>query len=98
MVFLSRFYFTRHYALNWFQQVKSLKPKIVLQKFIFFYICRRILIDTGDADVPQYINHLKSVLHYEEIDLAHIFVTHRHHDHIGGLKDIFEGIEDKTSK
>lgn len=57
---------------------------------------RRILIDTGDADVPQYINHLRSVLNYENIDLAHIFVTHWHHDHVGGLTDIFEEISEKT--
>lgn len=63
---------------------------------IFLY--RRVLIDTGDADVPQYINYLKSVLQYEGIDLAHIFLTHRHHDHIGGLKDIFDDIEEKTSE
>lgn len=61
------------------------------------FIYRRILIDTGDEDVPQYINHLKAVLHYEGIDLAHIFITHRHHDHIGGLKDIFEEIKEKIS-
>ncbi|CAG9814038.1 unnamed protein product [Phaedon cochleariae] len=57
---------------------------------------RRILIDTGDASVPQYINHLKTVLDFEGIDLAHIFITHWHHDHIGGLADILEDIRDKT--
>ncbi|XP_019871229.1 beta-lactamase-like protein 2 homolog [Aethina tumida] len=51
---------------------------------------RRILIDTGDADVPQYINHLSSVLKHEKIDLAHIFISHWHHDHIGGLTDVLE--------
>ncbi|CAH1105242.1 unnamed protein product [Psylliodes chrysocephalus] len=57
---------------------------------------RRILIDTGDADVPQYINHLKSVLNYEKFDLAHIFITHWHHDHIGGLSDILNEFKEKT--
>ncbi|KAJ8952503.1 hypothetical protein NQ318_003299 [Aromia moschata] len=56
---------------------------------------RRILIDTGDSDVPQYINHLRNVLNYEGIDLAHIFISHWHHDHIGGLTDILEGIRGK---
>ncbi|KAK9744905.1 Beta-lactamase associated winged helix domain [Popillia japonica] len=51
---------------------------------------RRILIDTGDADIPQYINHLKSVLKHEDINLAHIFITHWHHDHIGGINDVME--------
>lgn len=56
------------------------------------------MIDTGDSDVPQYINHLRSVLNYEGIDLAHIFISHWHHDHIGGLTDIFDEIKEKTSK
>lgn len=60
-------------------------------------IFRRILIDTGEADVPQYINHLKSVLKHEDIDLAHIFISHWHHDHFGGLLDVLD-IKDKTSK
>ncbi|KAJ8934939.1 hypothetical protein NQ314_013098 [Rhamnusium bicolor] len=58
---------------------------------------RRILIDTGDSDVPQYINHLRSVLNYEGIDLAHIFISHWHHDHIGGLTDILEEIREKNN-
>lgn len=60
-------------------------------------ICRRILIDTGDSDVPQYVNHLKTVLHNEGVDLAHIFVTHWHHDHIGGIQDVLE-LNEYTSK
>ncbi|KAL3280722.1 hypothetical protein HHI36_003958 [Cryptolaemus montrouzieri] len=56
---------------------------------------RRILVDTGDADVPQYINHLKSVLKHENIDLAHIIITHWHHDHIGGLADVLN-LKEKT--
>ncbi|XP_065164848.1 endoribonuclease LACTB2 [Atheta coriaria] len=51
---------------------------------------RRILLDTGDADVPQYINHLKGVLEHEKVDLAHIFISHWHHDHVGGLNDVLE--------
>jgi len=56
---------------------------------------RRILIDTGDSDVPQYINHLMSVLKHEDIDLAHIFISHWHHDHVGGLPDVLD-IKEKT--
>ncbi|CAH1168301.1 unnamed protein product [Phyllotreta striolata] len=57
---------------------------------------RRILIDTGEGGVPQYINLLKSVLTYEGIDLAHIFITHWHHDHIGGLSEILNDLQEKT--
>lgn len=51
---------------------------------------RRILLDTGDAGVPQYINHLKTVLHNEKVDLSHIFISHWHHDHVGGINDVLE--------
>ncbi|XP_018329655.1 endoribonuclease LACTB2 [Agrilus planipennis] len=51
---------------------------------------RRILIDTGDANVPQYLNHLQSVLHDEGIDISHILISHWHHDHMGGVKDVLE--------
>lgn len=58
---------------------------------------RRILIDTGEADTPQYINHLRSTLQNENIDLAHVFLTHWHHDHVGGLSDILAELSDFTS-
>lgn len=51
---------------------------------------RRILIDTGDDDVPQYIIHLRNVLKHEGCDLEHIILTHWHHDHVGGLKNVME--------
>ncbi|XP_076270096.1 endoribonuclease LACTB2 isoform X2 [Rhynchophorus ferrugineus] len=57
---------------------------------------RRILIDTGDNDVPQYINHLRNVLQYDNIDLAHIFLTHWHPDHIGGLEDVLDQLPEQT--
>lgn len=57
---------------------------------------RRILIDTGDMDVPQYISYLRSVLQNENIDLAHIILTHYHQDHIGGLNDILEELPEFT--
>ncbi|GLG96086.1 Beta-lactamase-like protein 2 homolog [Gryllus bimaculatus] len=53
---------------------------------------RRILIDAGDSDVPQYIQNLKTVVSDENIDLEHIIVTHWHHDHIGGVKDVVKNV------
>lgn len=47
-------------------------------------------MDTGDDDVPQYITHLRKVLKNESTDLEHIIITHWHHDHIGGLKNVLD--------
>lgn len=49
---------------------------------------RRILLDTGDADKPNYIENLRQVLHSENATIGTILLTHWHHDHIGGVKDI----------
>ncbi|EDV95316.1 beta-lactamase-like protein 2 homolog isoform X2 [Drosophila grimshawi] len=49
---------------------------------------KRILIDTGDEDVPEYIEHLNGVLRQEQASIATIILTHWHHDHVGGVKDI----------
>ncbi|KAH8369026.1 hypothetical protein KR200_004088 [Drosophila serrata] len=49
---------------------------------------RRILIDTGDEDVPQYIEHLNDVLKQEQASIDTILLTHWHHDHVGGVKSI----------
>ncbi|XP_030374517.1 beta-lactamase-like protein 2 homolog isoform X1 [Scaptodrosophila lebanonensis] len=49
---------------------------------------KRILIDTGDENVPQYIEHLKGVLKQEQAAISTIILTHWHHDHVGGVKDI----------
>lgn len=54
---------------------------------------RRILLDTGDANVPEYIESLKSVLNDENAHLEHVIITHWHHDHIGGVGDIIKNIK-----
>ncbi|KAF5274951.1 hypothetical protein FQR65_LT04292 [Abscondita terminalis] len=51
---------------------------------------RRILLDTGEGNIPQYINHLKAVLTNEGCTLAHIFLSHWHMDHVGGLRDVLD--------
>ncbi|XP_017474855.1 PREDICTED: beta-lactamase-like protein 2 homolog [Rhagoletis zephyria] len=50
----------------------------------------RILIDTGDMDVPEYIKHLQGVLKQEQASLSTIILTHWHHDHVGGVKDVLK--------
>ncbi|CAK1549640.1 unnamed protein product [Leptosia nina] len=49
----------------------------------------RILLDTGDKDIPEYQKHLSDVVSSEQVNIEHIVVTHWHHDHIGGVENIF---------
>jgi glyoxylase-like metal-dependent hydrolase (beta-lactamase superfamily II) len=55
---------------------------------VFFHIFRRILVDAGEQNDIQYMKRLQEVLKGENIDLEHIIVTHWHHDHIGGVHDV----------
>ena len=47
-----------------------------------FYNFRRILLDTGDENIPQYLENLKTVLGNENATIRKILLTHWHHDHI----------------
>ncbi|XP_050685482.1 beta-lactamase-like protein 2 homolog [Leptidea sinapis] len=49
----------------------------------------RILLDTGDKDIKQYQKHLSEVVSAEKINIEHIVLTHWHHDHIGGVENIY---------
>jgi len=49
---------------------------------------KRILLDTGDGLVPEYIDLLSSVLTTNQITLEHIVLTHWHPDHVGGVDEI----------
>nr|CAH0108731.1 unnamed protein product [Daphnia galeata] len=53
---------------------------------------RRILLDTGDGQVPEYFDLLKSVLKEQQVTLDHILVSHWHPDHVGGVETIQQSI------
>lgn len=48
------------------------------------------MCDTGESKKPEYISNLKKVLNDENAIISDIILTHFHHDHIGGVKDIIE--------
>ncbi|XP_073995258.1 endoribonuclease LACTB2 [Rhodnius prolixus] len=50
---------------------------------------RRILLDTGEFNKPDYVCALKNVLSEERINLSDIIISHWHLDHIGGLRDVY---------
>ncbi|KAM3962760.1 beta-lactamase-like protein 2 homolog [Aphomia sociella] len=52
----------------------------------------RILLDTGDKDVKDYQKHLSEVIQSEQVNIEHIVITHWHHDHIGGVENIYGSI------
>lgn len=62
--------------------------------------CSRILIDTGEADKPEYVSLLKETLQQHQAAIHHVLITHRHHDHIGGLEGVYPllGQSPKVSK
>ncbi|EFX80676.1 hypothetical protein DAPPUDRAFT_303870 [Daphnia pulex] len=53
---------------------------------------RRILLDTGDGQVPEYFDLLQSVLKEQQATLDHILVSHWHPDHVGGVDKIQQSI------
>lgn len=55
--------------------------------------CSRILCDTGESNKPDYITHLKKVLKDEQATISDIILTHWHYDHIGGVKEVLQCLD-----
>lgn len=79
-----------------------IQPELTRQKalqsfhschFCFFF--SRILLDAGDQDVKEYQNHLSQVLNQEQVNIEHIIISHWHHDHIGGVENLYGSIASK---
>ena len=51
-------------------------------------LCSRILIDTGEANKPEYVSLLKETLEKLKARVSQVIITHWHHDHIGGLEGV----------
>lgn len=64
------------------------KKRVALMVLILFLLARRLLIDTGEPDKPDYISLLKETLGNLKTRLEHVLITHWHYDHIGGVKEV----------
>ncbi|KAJ1352773.1 hypothetical protein KIN20_009198 [Parelaphostrongylus tenuis] len=53
---------------------------------------RKILIDTGEPNVQQFIDLLKSTLAKEESEIDSIIITHWHNDHVGGIPNVLKEV------
>ncbi|KHN80506.1 Beta-lactamase-like protein 2 -like protein [Toxocara canis] len=50
----------------------------------------RVLIDTGEPNVQQYIDDLREAL--DGCEISCIICTHWHEDHVGGIKDVINKV------
>lgn len=69
---------------------------LYFNNFAFYF--SRILCDTGEINKPDYISNLKKVLNDEKAIISDIILTHYHQDHIGGVKDVIECLDNVDGK
>ncbi|XP_045104757.1 endoribonuclease LACTB2-like isoform X1 [Portunus trituberculatus] len=58
---------------------------------------KRVLLDVGEARNAEYITSLESVLQQQNTTINQIVISHWHHDHIGGLKDVLKCLPEPVS-
>ena len=58
----------------------------------------RVLVEAGDDTGANDVfkSNLSQFLDEQKIELSHIFITHAHHDHLGGLRDVLEMLNQPT--
>ncbi|XP_027849690.2 beta-lactamase-like protein 2 homolog [Aphis gossypii] len=57
---------------------------------------RRILIDAGEPNFPEYIKNLQETMMKYNFQLDHIIISHWHSDHIGGVNNVLDMITNKN--
>ncbi|KAI3384509.1 hypothetical protein SNEBB_011410 [Seison nebaliae] len=59
---------------------------------------KKILIDCGDENVSKYTDLLTDYLQRKKYTISDIIVTHHHHDHEGGVGDLFKKLFPLSSR
>lgn len=58
---------------------------------------KRVLLDVGEPHNAEYISSLVSVLKHHNTTINQIVISHWHHDHIGGLKEVLSCLHEPVN-